>query len=34
LQPGYAGIRPKIVGPGEAAGDFVIQGVDEHGVPG
>jgi L-2-hydroxyglutarate oxidase LhgO len=34
LQPGYAGIRPKIVGPGEAAGDFVIQGAGEHGVPG
>jgi len=34
LQPGYAGIRPKIVGPGEAAGDFVIQGPAEHGVPG
>jgi L-2-hydroxyglutarate oxidase LhgO len=34
LQPGYAGIRPKIVGPGEAAGDFVIQGVAEHGIPG
>ena len=34
LQPGYAGIRPKIVGPGEAAGDFVIQGAAEHGIPG
>jgi L-2-hydroxyglutarate oxidase LhgO len=34
LQPGYAGIRPKIVGPGEAAGDFVVQGEDAHGVPG
>jgi L-2-hydroxyglutarate oxidase LhgO len=34
LQPGYAGIRPKIVGPGEAAGDFVVQGPDAHGVPG
>jgi L-2-hydroxyglutarate oxidase LhgO len=34
LQPGYAGIRPKIVGPGEPAGDFVIQGRGEHGVPG
>ncbi len=34
LQPGYAGIRPKIVGPGEAAGDFVIQGAGEHGIPG
>jgi L-2-hydroxyglutarate oxidase LhgO len=34
LQPGYAGIRPKIVGPGEAAGDFVVQGPAEHGIPG
>ena len=34
LQPGYAGIRPKIVGPGEAAGDFVVQGPGEHGIPG
>jgi len=34
LQAGYAGIRPKISGPGEAARDFVIQGADEHGVPG
>ena len=34
LQAGYAGIRPKISGPGEAARDFVIQGPGEHGVPG
>jgi L-2-hydroxyglutarate oxidase LhgO len=34
LQPGYAGIRPKISGPGEAAADFVIQGPAVHGVPG
>jgi L-2-hydroxyglutarate oxidase LhgO len=34
LEPGYAGIRPKIVGPGEPAADFVIQGPSEHGVPG
>jgi L-2-hydroxyglutarate oxidase LhgO len=34
LQPAYAGIRPKIVGPGEPAGDFVIQGPSTHGVPG
>lgn len=25
LQPGYAGIRPKVVGPGAPAGDFVIH---------
>ena len=34
LQPGYAGMRPKITGPGEPAADFVIQGPREHGVPG
>lgn len=34
LAPGYAGIRPKIVGPGAPAADFVIQGPREHGVPG
>lgn len=34
LLPGYAGIRPKISGPHEAAADFLIQGPDTHGVPG
>jgi L-2-hydroxyglutarate oxidase LhgO len=34
LQPGYAGIRPKIVPPGAAAQDFVIQGPATHGTPG
>jgi L-2-hydroxyglutarate oxidase LhgO len=34
LMAGYAGIRPKIQPPGTAAGDFVIQGPREHGVPG
>jgi L-2-hydroxyglutarate oxidase LhgO len=34
LQPAYAGIRPKICGPGEAAADFLIQGPAEHGVAG
>ena len=33
LQPGYAGIRPKIQAPGEPAADFMIQGPTEHGVP-
>jgi L-2-hydroxyglutarate oxidase LhgO len=34
LQPAYAGVRPKIHGPGEPAPDFVIQGPAVHGVPG
>ena len=34
LQPGYAGIRPKISGPDEPAADFRIDGPAEHGVPG
>jgi L-2-hydroxyglutarate oxidase LhgO len=34
LQPGYAGIRPKISGPNEAAADFIVQGPEAHGVPG
>ncbi len=34
LQPGYAGIRPKIAPPGAPAPDFVIQGPFVHGIPG
>jgi len=34
LQPGYVGVRPKIVGPGEPAADFVIEGPGDHGLPG
>jgi len=34
LQPGYAGVRPKISGPGEPAADFRIDGPLRHGVPG
>jgi L-2-hydroxyglutarate oxidase LhgO len=34
LQPGYAGIRPKIGGPAEPAADFRVAGPDAHGVPG
>lgn len=34
LQPAYAGIRPKLSGPGEPAADFVVQREDVHGVPG
>jgi L-2-hydroxyglutarate oxidase LhgO len=32
LQPGYAGVRPKISGPNEPAVDFVVQGPEIHGV--
>ena len=34
LQPAYAGIRPKLHGPGEIAPDFLIQREDIHGLPG
>jgi len=34
LIPAYAGIRPKISGPNEAARDFCIQGPADQGVPG
>lgn len=34
LQPGYAGIRPKIVPKGAPAQDFVVQGPQTHGVAG
>ncbi len=34
LNPGYAGIRPKINAPQEVARDFVIQGPADHGVEG
>ncbi len=34
LQPGYAGIRPKLSGPGAPASDFVIEGPQVHGVAG
>jgi L-2-hydroxyglutarate oxidase LhgO len=34
IEPGYAGIRPKISPKGTQAADFVIQGPREHGVPG
>jgi L-2-hydroxyglutarate oxidase LhgO len=34
LQPGYAGIRPKIVPKGAPGQDFVIQGPQTHGVAG
>lgn len=34
LTPDYAGIRPKLTGPGEPAADFRIDGPVEHGLPG
>jgi L-2-hydroxyglutarate oxidase LhgO len=34
LQPAYAGIRPKLSGPGQPAADFVIQGRAAHGMAG
>jgi L-2-hydroxyglutarate oxidase LhgO len=34
LQPGYAGIRPKISGPTEPAADFLVQGPEAHRVSG
>lgn len=34
LLPGYAGMRPKISGPDEAAADFRIDGPAVHGLPG
>jgi L-2-hydroxyglutarate oxidase LhgO len=32
--PAYAGIRPKVYGPHEAAADFIIQGPEQHGLLG
>ena len=34
LLPGYAGMRPKIQAPDEAAKDYMIQGPNDHGVNG
>jgi len=34
LVPAYAGMRPKVQAPGEAAADFMIQGPETHGVAG
>jgi L-2-hydroxyglutarate oxidase LhgO len=33
LVPDYAGIRPKLTGPGEPAADFMIDAPKDHGVP-
>ena len=34
LVPDYAGIRPKLTGPGEPAADFMIAGPADHGMAG
>ena len=34
LQPAYAGVRPKLAGPGEPAADFLVQGPAQHGIAG
>jgi L-2-hydroxyglutarate oxidase LhgO len=34
LAPAYAGVRPKLSGPGEAPADFVISGPEAHGLAG
>lgn len=34
LAPAYAGVRPRLHGPGEPAADFRIDGPAAHGVPG
>jgi L-2-hydroxyglutarate oxidase LhgO len=33
LVPDYAGIRPKLTGPGEPAADFMINAPEDHGLP-
>jgi L-2-hydroxyglutarate oxidase LhgO len=33
LVPDYAGIRPKVTGPGEPQADFLIDAPKDHGVP-
>jgi L-2-hydroxyglutarate oxidase LhgO len=34
LMPDFVGVRPKLVGPGQPSGDFVIQGPAVHAMPG
>jgi L-2-hydroxyglutarate oxidase LhgO len=34
LTPDYAGVRPKLSGPGAPAADFLLQGPQQHGLPG
>jgi L-2-hydroxyglutarate oxidase LhgO len=33
LVPDYAGIRPKLTGPGEPAADFLLDAPADHGLP-
>jgi L-2-hydroxyglutarate oxidase LhgO len=32
LAPDYAGVRPKLTGPGEPAADFLVEGPRQHGL--
>lgn len=34
LQPGYAGVRPKLSEKGSHGNDFMIQGTEDHGIKG
>lgn len=34
LMPDFVGVRPKLVGPHEPSGDFMLQGTAVHGIPG
>jgi L-2-hydroxyglutarate oxidase LhgO len=34
LMPDFVGVRPKLVGPHEPSGDFVVQGSRVHGIAG
>ena len=34
LVPDYAGVRPKLSGPGEPAVDFMVEGPSDHGMKG
>jgi L-2-hydroxyglutarate oxidase LhgO len=34
LTADYSGVRPKLSGPGEPATDFMLDGPDQHGLPG
>jgi len=34
LEPDYAGIRPRLAGPGEPFGDFVVCEESQRGLPG